>query len=81
MLAQRRGLLHPGRVEQLLEHRHAGAAAVLIVGGGDSAFDWAATLQPLARSVTLVHRRERFRAHAGTVARVLSLPVRVVVNA
>ncbi|MEV4727047.1 NAD(P)/FAD-dependent oxidoreductase [Micromonospora humida] len=54
---------------------------VLIVGGGDSAFDWAATLQPLARSVTLVHRRERFRAHAATVARVLSLPVRVVVNA
>ncbi|WFE96353.1 NAD(P)/FAD-dependent oxidoreductase [Micromonospora sp. WMMD987] len=54
---------------------------VLIVGGGDSAFDWAATLQPLARSVTLVHRRERFRAHAGTVGRVLSLPVRVVVNA
>ncbi|MFC0508033.1 NAD(P)/FAD-dependent oxidoreductase [Micromonospora costi] len=54
---------------------------VLIVGGGDSAFDWALTLQPLARSVTLVHRREKFRAHAATVARVLGLPVRVVVNA
>ncbi|MDO3701189.1 NAD(P)/FAD-dependent oxidoreductase [Micromonospora sp. C28SCA-DRY-2] len=54
---------------------------VLIVGGGDSAFDWAATLQPLARSVTLVHRREKFRAHAATVARVLAMPVRVVVNA
>lgn len=54
---------------------------VLIVGGGDSAFDWALALQPLARSVTLVHRRERFRAHASTVARVLRLPVRVVVNA
>ncbi|MEW2431957.1 NAD(P)/FAD-dependent oxidoreductase [Micromonospora sp. NPDC047644] len=54
---------------------------VLIVGGGDSAFDWALALQPLARSVTLVHRREKFRAHASTVARVLSLPVRVVVNA
>ncbi|MEU8157834.1 NAD(P)/FAD-dependent oxidoreductase [Micromonospora sp. NPDC048986] len=54
---------------------------VLIVGGGDSAFDWALTLQPLARSVTLVHRREKFRAHASTVARVLSLPVRLVVNA
>ncbi|TDC83010.1 NAD(P)/FAD-dependent oxidoreductase [Micromonospora sp. KC606] len=54
---------------------------VLIVGGGDSAFDWAATLQPVARSVTLVHRRERFRAHAGTVARVLASPVRVIVNA
>ncbi|MBQ1074540.1 NAD(P)/FAD-dependent oxidoreductase [Micromonospora sp. C31] len=54
---------------------------VLIVGGGDSAFDWASTLQPLARSVTVVHRREKFRAHAATVARVLGLPVRVIVNA
>ncbi|MCW3815365.1 NAD(P)/FAD-dependent oxidoreductase [Micromonospora sp. DR5-3] len=54
---------------------------VVIVGGGDSAFDWAVTLQPIARSVTLVHRREKFRAHASTVARVRSLPVRVVVNA
>ncbi|SDY00014.1 thioredoxin reductase (NADPH) [Micromonospora pattaloongensis] len=54
---------------------------VLIVGGGDSAFDWALALQPLARSVTLVHRREKFRAHASTVARVRELPVRLVVNA
>ncbi|BCL15670.1 NAD(P)/FAD-dependent oxidoreductase [Micromonospora sagamiensis] len=54
---------------------------VLIVGGGDSAFDWAAALAPLARSVTLVHRRERFRAHAATVARVREMPVRIVVNA
>jgi ferredoxin/flavodoxin---NADP+ reductase len=54
---------------------------VLIVGGGDSAFDWALALEPLARSVTLVHRRERFRAHASTVARVQALPVRIVVNA
>lgn len=54
---------------------------VLIVGGGDSAFDWALALAPLARSVTLVHRREKFRAHAHTVARVRELPVRIVVNA
>ncbi|GIG85757.1 NAD(P)/FAD-dependent oxidoreductase [Plantactinospora endophytica] len=54
---------------------------VLIVGGGDSAFDWALALQPLARSVTLVHRREKFRAHAATVDRVRDLPVRIVVNA
>ncbi|MFD0784600.1 NAD(P)/FAD-dependent oxidoreductase [Micromonospora azadirachtae] len=54
---------------------------VLIVGGGDSAFDWALTLQPLARSVTLVHRREKFRAHAATVSRALGLPIRVLVNA
>jgi thioredoxin reductase (NADPH) len=54
---------------------------VLIVGGGDSALDWAVTLQPIARSVTLVHRREKFRAHASTVARVQELPIRVLVNA
>jgi thioredoxin reductase (NADPH) len=54
---------------------------VVIVGGGDSAFDWALALQPLARSVTLVHRRDKFRAHAATVARVMELPVQIVVNA
>jgi thioredoxin reductase (NADPH) len=54
---------------------------VLIVGGGDSAFDWALALHPVARSVTLVHRRDRFRAHAATVGRVRGLPVRILVNA
>jgi thioredoxin reductase (NADPH) len=54
---------------------------VVIVGGGDSAFDWALALEPVAKSVTMVHRRDRFRAHAGTVARVQALPVRIVVNA
>ncbi|MER7009234.1 NAD(P)/FAD-dependent oxidoreductase [Dactylosporangium sp. NPDC000555] len=54
---------------------------VVIVGGGDSAFDWALALQPIAKSVTLVHRRDKFRAHASTVARVQALPVEIVVNA
>ena len=54
---------------------------VLIVGGGDSAFDWALALPPIAKSVTLVHRRDRFRAHAHTVAKVQELPVRNIVNA
>jgi thioredoxin reductase (NADPH) len=54
---------------------------VLIVGGGDSAFDWALALHAVARSVTLVHRRDRFRAHAATVGRVRGLPVRILVNA
>jgi thioredoxin reductase len=55
---------------------------VVIVGGGDSAFDWALALAPpLAKSVTLVHRRDKFRAHASTVARVQDLPVEIIVNA
>jgi thioredoxin reductase (NADPH) len=35
---------------------------VLIVGGGDSALDWTLNLQPIARSLTLLHRRDEFRA-------------------
>jgi ferredoxin/flavodoxin---NADP+ reductase len=54
---------------------------VVIVGGGDSAFDWALALHPIAQSITLVHRRDRFRAHAATVERVRALPVRIMVNA
>ncbi len=40
---------------------------VVIVGGGDSAFDWAHSLEPIAKSITLVHRRDKFRAHQATV--------------
>ena len=43
---------------------------VVIVGGGDSAFDWCAQLRSRAKSVTLVHRSDRFRAHAATVSEV-----------
>lgn len=44
---------------------------VLIVGGGDSAFDWAQQLRPHAAHVTLIHRSDRFRAHQATVDNVL----------
>ncbi|MFF9105164.1 NAD(P)/FAD-dependent oxidoreductase [Streptomyces rubrogriseus] len=47
---------------------------VVIVGGGDSAVDWALLLDGVARSVTLVHRRARFRAHEHSVARMLASP-------
>jgi thioredoxin reductase (NADPH) len=40
---------------------------VLIVGGGDSAVDWANMLSPLADKVTLIHRRDQFRAHEDSV--------------
>ncbi|MGH3712505.1 MAG: NAD(P)/FAD-dependent oxidoreductase [Micromonosporaceae bacterium] len=53
---------------------------VVIVGGGDSAFDWALGLHPIARSVTLVHRRAAFRAHAHTVGQVRELGVEILVN-
>ena len=54
---------------------------VVIVGGGDSACDWALTLEPVARSVTLVHRREAFRAHAATVEAVRRSRVELITNA
>jgi ferredoxin/flavodoxin---NADP+ reductase len=54
---------------------------VVIVGGGDSAFDWAMHLEPVARSVTLVHRREAFRAHQRTVDAVRESSVEIVTRA
>jgi thioredoxin reductase (NADPH) len=53
-------------------------ADVLIVGGGDSALDWANSLEPLARSVTLIHRRTAFRGHEGSVAKLMASTVRVM---
>ncbi|MFK8015038.1 MAG: NAD(P)/FAD-dependent oxidoreductase [Gammaproteobacteria bacterium] len=46
---------------------------VLIAGGGDSALDWAVALQGSARSVTLVHRRDEYRAAEATVAQARAL--------
>lgn len=41
---------------------------VLLLGGGDSAVDWALMLEKYAKKVTLVHRRPTFRAHESSVA-------------
>ncbi len=40
---------------------------LVVVGGGDSALDWTLNLLPIARSVTLVHRRPEFRAATDSV--------------
>ena len=54
---------------------------VVIVGGGDSAFDWAIHLEPVARSITLVHRRDAFRAHERTVQAVRDSKVEIITKA
>jgi thioredoxin reductase (NADPH) len=51
---------------------------VLIVGGGDSAVDWANALAPRAASVTLIHRRDRFRAHEDSVRRMHQSDARIL---
>lgn len=46
---------------------------IVIAGGGDSALDWALNLQPLARHMTLVHRRDDFRAAPDSVGKMRGL--------
>ncbi len=55
------------RMEQFRDKR------LLIVGGGDSALDWTLNLQPLAKRLTLVHRRDEFRAAPDSVNKMRSL--------
>jgi ferredoxin/flavodoxin---NADP+ reductase len=54
---------------------------VVIVGGGDSAFDWALNLTGIARSIALVHRRDAFRAHERTVQQVMESDVEIITRA
>jgi thioredoxin reductase (NADPH) len=54
---------------------------VVIVGGGDSAVDWALLLEPIAKSVTIVHRRAAFRAHPHSVEVMQNSSVQIVTDA
>jgi thioredoxin reductase len=51
---------------------------LLIVGGGDSAVDWAINLNGVANSITLIHRRDEFRAHESSVNEMRALPVEIL---
>ncbi len=71
-----RGVAH--HVPRPEEHRDRD---VVIVGGGDSAVDWALALAPIARSVTVVHRRSAFRAHERSVKQLYAADIRVLTDA
>lgn len=51
---------------------------VILFGGGDSAVDWALMLEPIANQVTLVHRRDTFRAHEKSVENLKNSTVQVI---
>jgi thioredoxin reductase len=59
-----------GLYERVLDPQVFRGRRLLIVGGGDSAFDWAVNLQGIAGSILMIHRRDGFRAHQATVAQV-----------
>ena len=50
---------------------------ILIVGGGDSAVDWALNLKDWAKQITMIHRRDEFRAHEASLAelRTTGIPI------
>ena len=65
-------LMHAGveyavKDAEALSDRH-----VVVVGGGDTAFDFVMMLKDLAASMTLVHRRDGWRAHQATVDQVMA---------
>lgn len=51
---------------------------VVILGGGDSAVDWAMMLEPIAKKVTLVHRRNQFRAHEHSIEQLKKSSVEII---
>jgi thioredoxin reductase (NADPH) len=62
-----------GVFDRVLDPKMFKGKRVLLVGGGDSAFDWAVNLQGIAKLIMMVHRRDGFRAHAATVKQVNAL--------
>jgi len=57
-----------GIYDRVMEPAEFAGQKIVVIGGGDSAFDWAQQLRGYATTITLVHRSDRYRAHAATVA-------------
>ncbi|MDN6362777.1 MAG: NAD(P)/FAD-dependent oxidoreductase, partial [Tetragenococcus koreensis] len=51
---------------------------VVIAGGGDSAVDWALMLEPIAKEVSIVHRRDKFRAHEHSIQQLKNSSVQIL---
>jgi ferredoxin/flavodoxin---NADP+ reductase len=62
-----------GLYDRVLDPQVFKGKRILIVGGGDSAFDWAVNLQGIAKAILMIHRRDGFRAHQATVDQVQAL--------
>ena len=70
-----------GSVQYAIRKRDTLAGKKLVIaGGGDSALDWTVNLVDIAESVTLVHRRDDFRAAPDTVAKMRALVAEGRVN-
>ncbi len=65
---ENRSIFYAVRQRSVFADKH-----VIITGGGDSALDWALDLQPIAKHITLVHRRDQFRATPDSVAKMRAL--------
>ena len=53
---------------------------VVVIGGGDSALDWANEMVSIASHVTLIHRSDRFRAHDDSVAKIKKSSATILTN-
>jgi thioredoxin reductase (NADPH) len=78
-LPEAKALLNRGVFYAVKQPETLAGKKILIVGGGDSALDWANALAPSAREITLIHRRDVFRAHEESITRLYKSTTRVLV--
>ncbi|SDI93277.1 NAD(P)/FAD-dependent oxidoreductase [Alteribacillus bidgolensis] len=53
---------------------------ITVLGGGDSAVDWALMMEPIAKKVTLIHRRDKFRAHEHSIEKLQRSNVEILTS-